>query len=377
MILPMADAIAQRLVGTEGDKRFIKIIFMSIPYASLIGGIATLVGTGSNLIFVQQLQLLYPNYGSFPFLRWSLFCLPVSFLFLLTCWLLFSIVYLRGYKLSIETSFFYEEYQKLGCMKWEEIILIFQFLLMCLLWALRELPFGENLGWGFFFKPKYVTDGSIAILIAISLFAIPSFSRPGEQILDWELANKKIPWGLNLLIGAGFSFSVGFQRAGLGPFISKYIPYFRRFSPLTVLIMVLIMIAFVSEVITNVAVAAIALPILGRIGPQLGQNPLFFMMPIAICTSYSFMSPFTLPNAIAYSYKKYKFIDMIPIGFTLNCLGILFVVLGTYLIGGPTLGIVINVSIIILTSSKYQTGQNNLWEINKVYIQSKKSFIYQ
>lgn len=344
MILPMAEAISQRLKGTEGDKTFIKIIFLSIPYASLIGGIATLVGTGSNLIFVQQLSILYPKYGSFPFIRWSLFCLPVSFIFLLTTWILFSIIYLRGYKLSIETSFFYEEYKKLGCIKFEEVLIIFQFLVMALLWILRELPFGENIGWGFWFKPKFVTDGTIAIIIAITLFALPSLSRPGEQILDWELASKKIPWGLNLLIGAGFSFSVGFQRAGLGPYISQYIPYFRRFSPLTVLVMVLIMIAFVSEVITNVAVAAIALPILGRIGPQLGQNPLFFMMPIAICTSYSFMSPFTLPNAVAYAYGKYKFFDMLPIGFILNCLGIFFVILGTYTIGGPTLGIIVNVS---------------------------------
>jgi sodium-dependent dicarboxylate transporter 2/3/5 len=343
MILPMADAIASKLQGSEGDIRFTKIMFLSIPYAALIGGIATMVGTGSNLIFVQQLMLLYPKYGDFPFLRWSAFCLPVSLVFLLTCWILFSLLYLRNYKFSLDSDFFMGEYKKLGCVKYEEIVLIVQFLIMCALWSTRELPFGNRLGWGFLFEPKFVTDGTIALFMALMLFVIPSVSNPGEQMLEWDLVNKKMPWGVNLLIGAGFSFGKAFEKAKFGEFISKFIVRLRVFPPYVMLAIVCTFIAFVSEFITNVAVAAIALPVLGTMGPKLGQNPLFFMMPIAICTSYSFMSPFTLPNAIAFAYGKFKIFDMVPIGFVLNCLGILFVVGGTYLLGGPTLGIYLNV----------------------------------
>ncbi len=44
-----------------------------------------------------------------------------------------------------------EKYEQLGRIKIEEIVLVFAFLFLCILWMTRKLPFGDNLGWNYFF----------------------------------------------------------------------------------------------------------------------------------------------------------------------------------------------------------------------------------
>jgi len=43
------------------------------------------------------------------------------------------------------------------------------------------------------------------------MFVIPSVKRPGEAILTWGVAQQHLPWGILLLLGAGFAMADGCQ----------------------------------------------------------------------------------------------------------------------------------------------------------------------
>ena len=48
-------------------------------------------------------------------------------------------------------------------------------------------------------------SGSYFLLGALPLFIIPSKTRPGEALLEWEVALRDIPWGLIMLLGGGIA----------------------------------------------------------------------------------------------------------------------------------------------------------------------------
>ena len=50
--------------------------------------------------------------------------------------------------------------------------------------------------------------------MALSLFVLPSRSREGERLLDWETA-REVPWGMLLLFGGGFA-AMAFSRSFWG-----------------------------------------------------------------------------------------------------------------------------------------------------------------
>lgn len=73
---------------------------------------------------------------------------------------------------------------------------------------------------------RNVDDASAAIFICILLFAIPAsmnfwclnrnptsnaagkiVEKPGPSLLEWNVIQKKMPWGVVILLGGGFSMA--------------------------------------------------------------------------------------------------------------------------------------------------------------------------
>lgn len=298
MLVPMAHAIMTNLKESEQDKRFAKSVIMAIPFSCSIGGLATLVGTATNLVFAGQMRELFPNYGGFGFVQWSMFALPLSAFIIFTTWILFIIFYVRRYKFKQGANdFFKNEYEKLGKIKLEEMLVIPLFALMCLLWILRELPIGDGIGWGKLFKPKFVTDGTVAIFICVLLFVIPSKNIPGDRLLDWKTANKKIPWNIVLLLGAGFALAKGFSKGGFSEFMADVISHLGALPAYLFLLIVCLVTCIWTQVSSNVAVASILLPVLAKLSvtPKVSQNPLFLMIPATVSCSFAFLTPIATP----------------------------------------------------------------------------------
>ena len=79
MMAPIAVAVARR-VSREGRERdaalFGAALLLGTAYGASIGGLATLIGTPPNPLFVSNLALLYPDAPEIGFASWMILGLP-------------------------------------------------------------------------------------------------------------------------------------------------------------------------------------------------------------------------------------------------------------------------------------------------------------
>jgi sodium-dependent dicarboxylate transporter 2/3/5 len=359
MMVPIAMSILSELenhIDQKDIKKYNISLLLAIAYSASIGGVATLVGTPPNLAFVKILNLSFPNAPEISFGEWMFFALPLSIILLLILWLFLYLVFFRKIK-NIDDSgikaILEEERAKNGKISVEEKIVSVAFVLFAVLLVFRkDLDLGLFIipGWSNILKtPSFINDGVIAISIGILLFLIPAKSKVAKSILDWETM-KDMPWGIVLLFGGGFALAKGFVSSGLSLWIGNELGAFFFENQLLNILIVSGLIIFLTEITSNIATTQIMLPVLGGIAISVGQNPLLLMIPATIAASMAFMLPVaTAPNAIVFGSGKIKIAEMARVGFFLNLITLLIIVLYIWFLG--------------LDDFDIQVGQLPLWAI--------------
>jgi sodium-dependent dicarboxylate transporter 2/3/5 len=198
-----------------------------------------------------------------------------------------------------------------------------------LLWLTREplvVP-----GWGDLFQPGFVTDGTVAVGTALSLFIWPLPGSAGRALV-WETVQARLPWGVVLLLGGGFALGDAFESSGLSAWISaEVIPDASNVSVWALLLLLAGTMSVLTEFTSNVATIQIALPLLAALAVELALPPALLMVPAVCATSFAFMLPVaTPPNAIAFaggSELGLRVSDMLLPGLAANLLALLCTVL--------------------------------------------------
>jgi sodium-dependent dicarboxylate transporter 2/3/5 len=323
MMVPMAMAIIGPIrehLDKQEARRFSIVLVLGVAYAASIGGISTLIGTPPNMSLARILELNFPDMDELTFAGWFRFAFPLSLTFMLTAWFTLSkIARLSGINASIDKNYFHQQYQQLGKVTYEQRAIGGLFLLLIFGWMFRS-------EWSQLFPhPKYIDDGTVAIIIAILLFLIPSKKNPGEKLMDWAAA-KEIRWGIILMFGGGFALATGFIESGLSESLGEQLTSLQN-VPLWMLITIICtVITFLTELTSNMATTEVVLPILAAMAKAIGVNPLVLMIPATLSASCAFMLPVaTAPNAIAFGAGEIKIKDMIRYGFILNIIGIVLI----------------------------------------------------
>lgn len=157
--------------------------------------------------------------------------------------------------------------------------------------------------------------------------------------MDWKTA-QKIPWNIVLLFGGGFALALGFQSSGLAIWFGEQLLWTKEVHPILILLAVVALMSFLTELTSNVASTQMLLPVFASLAISSGNNPLLLMIPATLASSLAFMLPTaTPPNAIVYGTSRIQISTMVRTGFFLNLIGILVVVLITWLLGGSVLDI--------------------------------------
>jgi len=341
MMIPIALSIIYKLEDILGAAKlggYSVGLLLGIAYSASIGGIATLVGTPPNLSFARIVNIIFPAMPEVSFADWLIFAIWISALVFLAAWLLLLVMYKPPHSWGgLNRNDFKQEYQLLGKAKKEEKIVFVLFVLMALLWIFRS---GFHIGalnipgWSQLFNhPGYINDGTVAITIAIVLFIIPSSSRKGERIMNWETANR-LPWHIVLLFGGGFALARGFVDSGLSVWFGEQLSGLAGTHPMLLTSVIVTMMSFLTELTSNTASTEMILPILAGLAVSIQINPLLLMIPATLAASLAFMLPVaTPPNAIVFGTGHLQIRDMVRTGFLLNLVGIVVTTLVTYFWG--------------------------------------------
>jgi len=345
MMLPIVLSIIVELennVKRSDINRYSIALFLGVAYSASVGGLATLVGTPPNLVFVKIINILFPQAPEITFVQWMIMALPISITMLLAAWMLLYFMYKPEEKwegISIWT--FREQYNKLEKRSYEENVVIVLFIILALLWITRAgISFGRFSipGWaGLFGHPKFINDGTVAVTIAVILFLIPSKNRPGDRILDWKTANK-LPWNMILLFGGGFALAKGFEVSGLSVWFGEELKWVGQFSQIWILLSIITMMTFLTELTSNTASTQMLLPVFASLAVSIGINPLLIMVPVTMAASLAFMLPTaTPPNAIVFGTNRIRIRTMIKTGFWLNMTGVITIYFFLHILEKSTL----------------------------------------
>ncbi|GFT46583.1 hypothetical protein NPIL_487991 [Nephila pilipes] len=317
-----------------------RAMFLSVAYSSNIGGTGTLTGTGPNLVVKSVSEKLFPESNDLTFDKWMMFNVPVMLICVFVAWGYLFLVHVRKastiYTSSIKKSLneiIKKKHEELGPMTFQEKAVAVLFFLLVMLWIFRNPHFIS--GWGKFFPIK-ISDATPAIGIPALLFLIPSEplrlgrSRP---LLEWKTIQQKIPWGVIILLGGGFSLASASEKSGLSKWVTQQLLSLNISSPFAVVSLLSIMTATLTEFTSNVATANVILPVVAELAVALKIHPMFLMIPVTISCSFAFMLPVaTPPNAIVYEAGSMRTMDMLKPGILLNviCVAIEVVMISTY-----------------------------------------------
>lgn len=360
MMMPIAAAVLAHFHDEHPDveRELASPLLLAIAYSASIGGLATIVGTPPNAVFVGQMARLFPEAPPIGFLQWMMVGVPVVLVLIPMVWLYLVRVASSLWKQRsmLDRSVLAEQRARLGAMSVPEKRVMLVFAATAALWMLRTpIQAGSVFvpGWSqLLSEPRFVGDSTVAVGMAMLLFVLPSGRRPadmpaaerkpGERLLDWDTA-KKIPWGVLILLGGGFALADATRATGLAEWIGNGLGSVANVGPIVKVAVLCIAITFLTEVMTNTALTTIMMPILAASTVASGTDPLLMMVPCALAASLAFMLPSgTAPNAIVFSSGHLSVAYMARVGLALNLLSAIVVIAATFLLARPVFGISLN-----------------------------------
>uniref|UniRef100_A0A671W764 Solute carrier family 13 member 4 n=1 Tax=Sparus aurata TaxID=8175 RepID=A0A671W764_SPAAU len=345
---------------TKRDHMICKCLSLSITYAATIGGLITITGTSTNLIFAEQFNTRYPDAKTINFGTWFIFSFPIAIIMLVLTWLWLHFLFLgcnfretcslskkrKTRREMMSEKRIHEEYTKLGPISYPEVVTGVFFILMTLLWFTREPGFVP--GWTSLFEKKgYRTDATVSVLLGFLLFLIPARGSSGIQqaandddplapMINWKDFQRLMPWEIVILVGGGYALAAGCKVSGLSVWIGRQLEPMSGLPPWAVTLLACLLVSAVTEFASNPATLTVFLPILSALSETLQINPLHTLIPSTMCVSFGVMLPVgNPPNAIVFSYGHVQISDMVKAGFGVNLIGVAVVMLAITTWGVP------------------------------------------
>ncbi len=306
MMTPIALSVA---AAAGGDRRLTQAMVLGVAYAATIGGVATPIGTPTNLIAMGFMSETLGTTVSFA--DWMAIGVPAMLLLLPAAWF----VVMRGVpagRAAGAQGEIREELRALGPMTTPEGRVLLLFVLVIGLWIAGEWMRSE-LGW------SGVTDTSIVIGGAIAMMLVPAGrTAPGRALVAWDEATK-IPWGVILLFGGGLSLAGAMESTGLAAWIGDQLSVLAGAPALVLAFAIVALVIVMTEFMSNVATITMLLPILAALAVAAGIDPVVLIVPAAIAASCGFMMPAgTGPNAVAFSTGRTSVAGMMGRGLWVN-----------------------------------------------------------
>jgi sodium-dependent dicarboxylate transporter 2/3/5 len=254
------------------------------------------------------------------------FALPFSLALVLICWAYlsytaFSLSSLDGAGGRAEVQ---RQLKQLGAMQGPEVRVLVVFALTALAWITRSWLLNR-------WFPQ-LNDTHIAVGAGMLLFVIPARGKGGERLMAWK-DTLRLPWGILLLFGGGLALAKSFQETGLATWLGEGLTNLQGLPFFFLLLIVVAMVNFLTEVTSNLATASMILPILAALAQAIDVHPYGLMIGATLAASCAFMLPVaTPPNAVVFGSGILRMRDMVRTGLAMNLISILLIGVYTYLL---------------------------------------------
>ena len=318
---------AGRRSGRPTAPAFATGLFLCISFAATIGGLATPIGTPTNLIGLKYIR---DELGvAVSFTGWCAMTLPLVAVLGMACVGILARLFPAGVdRLEGVTAYVAGERARLGRWTTGQMSAAVAFGITVVLWIIPGVllvfddPDDPAYAW---FKER-VPEGVAALVGAVLLFILPG-DRAADgrrrRVVSWGEA--RIDWNIVLLYGGGLAlgelcFSTGLAAA-VGRSITGWIPA-GPWSAVILVAVAAIVAVVTSEFTSNVASATMVVPIVIAMGQATGCDAAAAAIAATVASSLGFMMPVSSPcNAIVYGSGRIPLRAMMVGGGALDVIG--------------------------------------------------------
>lgn len=304
-ITPIAVSML-KFIGEEdiGESKNGSLILLTIAYGAGVGGLATPLGGAMNLVTVEYIEELTGK--EFMYTSWVVRFLPIMVVLVVS-----NVIFLlvrhckKGDRLAGSKEYFVSVYKEMPKMTKEEIISFLLFVIATVLSFTRQ--FYQDLLPGL--KPAYVF-----IVCAVLSFFIKK--EDGERLLKWKNTQGKILWELIYIFAGGLALGTLINKSGAADDIGALVSSMNLDGGFITVLIIVAVTLLLSDVTSNTATAAVAIPIVISIVNGMGKDPIPYVYIASIGVNLSYMLPTSI-RAIPVGYGlKPKFMLKEGIGMT-------------------------------------------------------------
>jgi sodium-dependent dicarboxylate transporter 2/3/5 len=331
MMLPIALSVVKLVIQNPDDlkhtshtpqRNFALGLMLTVGYAATLGGLATIIGTPPNVVFVGLLNEFYEQ--KISFVQWLWVGIPVSGVLLASNYLIVTRLLFPNRLTTIQGSedLIRSRLADLGPLRKEEKRVLSIFLVTSFFWIFQQ-PMNYLLG------KEVLNDTLIAMTGGLSMFLIPANVKERKFLLTWE-DTRNMGWGILLLFGGGLCLADGLNQTGIIQVIGQWVAGQSGFNILFLLALIAVGVAL-SELMSNVALVNIFVPVVFGIAQGMNVNPILLALPVTLSASIGFMFPIaTPPNAIVFSSGYIRMKDMVRAGLLLNLVSIIIIWISSF-----------------------------------------------
>ncbi len=302
-MIPIAFSML-KYVGEDDIKNSKKgsMILLTVVYAAGIGGLATPLGGAMNLITVDYIQKLTGK--EYMYTSWVVHFLPVMLVLLVSNVLFLALQFKKDETLGVDREYFKNEYKKFPKVSKEELFSFLLFVAAALASFTRQLY--QNILPGL--KPAYVF-----IICAIVSFLITG--KDGSRLIVWKHVQKKIVWELIYIFAGGLAAGTLINGSGAAQALGAAVSKTNLDGGFLTVFVIIVLTVILSDVTSNTATAAVAMPIVISIIQGIGKDPIPYIYIASIGVNLSYMLPTSI-RAIPVGYglePKFMFKQGLPL----------------------------------------------------------------
>lgn len=302
-MIPIAFSML-KYVGEDDVKNSKKgsMILLTVVYGAGVGGLATPLGGAMNLITVDYIQKLTGE--EYMYTSWVVHFLPVMLVLLVSNVLFLSLQFKKDESLGVNREYFKNEYKKLPKISKEELFSFLLFVVAALASFTRQLY--QDLLPGL--KPAYVF-----ITCAIVSFLITG--KDGSRLMVWKHVQKKIVWELIYIFAGGLAAGTLINESKAAEALGAVVSKTSLDGGFVTVLVIVALTVVLSDVTSNTATAAVAMPIVISIIQGIGKDPIPYIYIASIGVNLSYVLPTSI-RAIPVGYglePKFMFKQGLPL----------------------------------------------------------------